>query len=248
MTTLTGHMPNNTTALVVAGAALVGVILGAVVIPRGPQTGAMLPFEATAVTMQDGSVLNVQTREVTVAEWQGCYLAGACDLDLSANLKTADYPATGLNFLDAMQFVAWINTFDTPEWRLPTMAEWNELAAEVMPPAPDPIFTDPTMSWASSYLTEASRSGRALRASGGFSTTSAGLVDMDGSVWEWTQDCYAGADGQGATMDLDRCPAFYLGGEHEAVMPFIERDPAQGGCAVGAPPAHLGIRLVSARR
>lgn len=33
--------------------------------------------------------------------------------------------------------------------------------------------------------------------------------------------------------------------EHIAAMSFLERDPARGGCAVGVPPAHLKMRLVT---
>jgi hypothetical protein len=33
-----------------------------------------------------------------------------------------------------------------------------------------------------------------------------------------------------------------------AVIPFLVRDPARGGCAVGAPPAHLGFRLVTDKK
>jgi hypothetical protein len=46
-------------------------------------------------------------------------------------------------------------------------------------------------------------------------------------------------------MDPSRCPAFFVGGEHVAAMSYLERDPARGGCAVGTPPAHLGMRLVA---
>jgi formylglycine-generating enzyme required for sulfatase activity len=86
---------------------------------------------------------------------------------------------------------------------------------------------------------------RALRPQGTFDTTSQGIVDLNGSVWEWTMECYAGA--AGGQSSPDRCPAFYVGGEHIAVMSFLVRDPARGGCAVGTPPAHLGMRLVSER-
>jgi formylglycine-generating enzyme required for sulfatase activity len=86
---------------------------------------------------------------------------------------------------------------------------------------------------------------RALRPQGSFDTTSQGIVDLNGSVWEWTMDCYAGV--AGAQMSPDRCPAFYVGGEHIAVMSYLVRDPARGGCAVGTPPAHLGMRLVADR-
>jgi len=225
----------------------VGALIGAALFLRSPDDFSLNGsdiMQAQVITLENGKRLRVQTREVTVVEWQACYDAKACDLDFSHMAKNVDYPATGLSYPDAMQFVAWINRQSATQWRLPSAAEWTELAAEVMPEKPDPIFTDPSLTWASAYLTEASRTGRALRPSGAFSTTSNGIVDLDGNVWEWTQDCYAGSDGQGP-INPDRCPAFIMGGEHEAVMSYLVRDPARGGCAVGAPPAHLGMRLVS---
>jgi formylglycine-generating enzyme required for sulfatase activity len=233
---------------IIVGLGLAGVILvGAVLFWDGPAfLTAPGPYnvQAQAIVLQDGRSIRVQTREVTVSEWQACHDAGACDLDFSQTARAVDFPATGLSYPDAMQFVAWINTQSDAGWRLPTIPEWTELAAEVMPETPDPIFTDPSLTWASAYLTQAARTGRALRPSGSFSTTATGITDLDGNVWEWTQDCYAGSSGQ-APITPDRCPAFFMGGEHEAVMPYLVRDPARGGCAVGAPPAHLGMRLVS---
>jgi formylglycine-generating enzyme required for sulfatase activity len=85
---------------------------------------------------------------------------------------------------------------------------------------------------------------RALKPQGSFSESPEGIADLDGSVWEWTRDCYRGVERGGPS---DRCPAYFLGGEHVAAMSFLVRDPARGGCAVGTPPAHLGLRLVSDR-
>ena len=79
-----------------------------------------------------------------------------------------------------------------------TVAECEYMAAEVLPPAPAPapIFTDPDLTWASAYIL-APQTKRTLRPQGTFATTSQGIVDLDDSVWEWTQNCYAGvADGQ----------------------------------------------------
>lgn len=229
------------------GVLLVSVValIGAAFMLRGPDTEEA-PIGATAsVVLKDGRSLRVHTREVTVSQWQACHSAGHCALDLSVMRDDVDYPATGLSYPDAMQYINWINTFDKVNWRLPTFAEWHELAAEVLPETPDPIFTDPSLTWASAYLTQANQTSRALRPSGAFSATAAGIEDLDGNVWEWTQDCYAGANDQGAAFDRDRCPAFIMGGEHEAVMSYLVRDPARGGCAVGSPPAHLGMRLVA---
>ena len=227
------------------GIALIAVLIGASHYLRGPDTGLGPNIETTTVTLQDGRALKVQTREVTVSQWQACHVAGHCTLDLGSFATDTDYPATGLSYPDAMEFIGWLNTFDGTKWRLPRAAEWHELATEVMPEKPDPIFTDLSLTWASTYLTKASQTGRSLRPSGAFSTTSAGIEDLNGNVWEWTQDCYAGSSGQGANIDISRCPAFIMGGEHEAVMSYLVRDPARGGCAVGAAPAHLGMRVVS---
>ncbi len=140
------------------------------------------------------------------------------------------------------QYLDWINRRARHEFRLPTMEEWEFMAKDVLPEEPDPIFTDPELSWASAYLTEG-LAPRRLMQQGSFSVSAEGIVDLDGSVWEWTEDCYAG-DG-GVPIDRDRCPAFFAAGEHIAAIPYLVRDPARGGCAVGSPPAHLGLRLVS---
>jgi len=115
------------------------------------------------------------------------------------------------------------------------------MAEPVLPETPDPIFTDPSLSWASDYLLE-QRTERRLRPSGSWSMTNEGIADLNGSVWEWTQDCYIDDTD---TVRIPTCPAYHVGGEHEAVIPFLVRDPARGGCAVGAPPPHLGMRLVT---
>lgn len=151
-------------------------------------------------------------------------------------------PATGLAYPDVSQYLAWINRETRQNFRLPSLREWEFMAAEVLPHTPDPIFVNPDLTWASTYLLEP-QTKRALRLQGALATTSQGIVDLNGSVWEWTSDCYAGA--AVGLVSNDRCPAYFVGGEHIAAVPFLVRDPARGGCAVGAPPAHLWMRLVS---
>lgn len=196
------------------------------------------------VVLPDGVALAVQKYEITVAEWNSCHAAGACALMLrvAGNRTETEMPATGLSYTDVAEYLAWINGVTRQNYRLPTLQEWEFMAAEVMPHTPDPIFTDPELSWASAYLLEP-QTKRTLQPRGAFATTKEGIVDLDGSVWEWTAECYAGvSEGE---IDISRCPAFYVGGEHIAAIPFLVRDPARGGCAVGAPPAHLGMRLVT---
>lgn len=229
--------------VLLAVAAVTGVLLH----PWDPSTVSKPVMAPQAVILPDGAVIYVQKYEVTVAEWNACHADGACSQALTAKGRYAEHemPATGLSYVDVSEYLAWINEVTGEDFRLPSILEWEFMAAEVLPEEPDPIFIDPELTWAAAYLT-VPQTKRTLRPQGTFDTTSQGIVDLNGSVWEWTQDCYAGAsEGQ---ITRDRCPAFFVGGEHVAAMSFLVRDPARGGCAVGAPPAHLGMRLVSDRK
>ena len=238
----TSHRVRNSAVAVLAVAAIIGVA----VYSRAPEPTFAPVMADNAVILPDGAAIYVQKHEVTVAEWNACHAAGACFLALRAagNRTEAEMPATGLSYIDVTEYLAWITAVTGNVYRLPTLQEWEYMAAEVLPQKPDPIFTDPDLTWASAYLMEP-QTKRTLRPQGSFATTSQGIVDLNGSVWEWTQDCYAGA-AQGS-ISPDRCPAFFVGGEHVAAMSYLVRDPARGGCAVGTPPAHLGMRLVSDR-
>ncbi|MFL4471289.1 formylglycine-generating enzyme family protein [Tateyamaria armeniaca] len=210
---------------------------------RGPDRSYLPDMTNAPIVLSDGRAIYVQRFEVTIAEWNICVAEGACALPLRArpDQDATITPATGLSYVDVRQYVDWINDKTGQNFRLPTATEWAEMAAPILPDEPDPIFTDPALSWASTYLIEGNAT-RALKPQGSFSTSPHGVADLDGSVWEWTQDCYAGS---AQNTDPARCPAFFVGGEHIAAMSYLVRDPARGGCAVGSPPAHLGMRLVS---
>jgi formylglycine-generating enzyme required for sulfatase activity len=222
-------------------------LLGAAQWMRGPDLPSIpLPRMADLpVALPDGDQIFAQKYEVSIAEWNACHAAGICGFALRARPghPPEATPATGLNYLDALDYLSWLRAGTGHDFRLPTAAEWDAMAAEVLPEAPDPIFEDPALSWASAYLIEETAP-RALKPQGSFSISPEGVADLDGSVWEWTQDCYAGIAG---VNDSARCPAYFVGGEHLAAMTYLERDPARGGCAVGTPPAHLGLRPVSDR-
>lgn len=244
MTAVDAKMNLSRTSLpfLVAGL-LAAVIAGVALTQRGPDPALLPQMADSQFALPDGRVLYVQRFEVTVAEWQTCVLQGGCSLEVRArsDQDPARTPATGLSYVDVQEYVSWINARTGHEFRLPTATEWNAMAASVLPKQQDPLFTDPALTWASAYLT-AGIAPRALKPQGSFSVSPEGITDLDGSVWEWTQECYAGAsDG----VDPARCPAFFVGGEHVAAMSYLVRDPARGGCAVGTPPAHLGMRLVS---
>ncbi|MEI4195530.1 formylglycine-generating enzyme family protein [Roseovarius sp. E0-M6] len=228
-------------------AAVLGLaaVIGLALLGRGsePELAQMPEMAHSPVAMPGGALFYAQKYEVSLADWAACVGEGACALDLRARADQAPEatPATGLSHVDAGEFVAWISAATGHPFRLPTVAEWSQMARGVVAETADPIFTDPSLTWASAYLTEG-LGARALRPRGSFSVSGEGVADLDGSVWEWTQDCYAGS---GDGTDPARCPAYFVAGEHIAAMSYLVRDPARGGCAVGTPPAHLGLRLVS---
>lgn len=191
------------------------------------------------VKMADGGTIAVSRYEVTWSEWQHCAADGVCaELTLPAKLKgKADFPVTGVNALDVQQYIGWINARTGHTYRLPTADEWRIMAIDLPRKATRKLFDDPRMAWAADYGSMERVSG-VVRASGHFGTFANGISDLGGNVWEWTSTC-AAADADAAT-----CPAYVVEGLHEAVLPIFVRDPASGGCAVGAPPANVGFRLV----
>ncbi|QFT61941.1 SUMF1/EgtB/PvdO family nonheme iron enzyme [Roseivivax sp. THAF30] len=231
--------------LLVSLLVIAAVVLGIALTRRGAvYDPAQLPeMAATPVTLSAGAKIYVQKYEVSVAEWNTCHEEGACTLRLRvrSDQDARLTPATSLSYVDAGEYLDWINGVTGMTFRLPTLGEWTEMAASVLPEEADPIFTDPSLTWASTYLIEG-LTPRALKPRGSFSLSPEGIADLDGSVWEWTGERFPSASDN---ADPARCPAFYVAGEHVAAMSYLIRDPARGGCAVGSPPAHLGMRLVS---
>ena len=124
------------------------------------------------------------------------------------------------------------------QYRLPTDSEWKNFASALPQKPYKKLFTDPRMAWAADYGSMEKVSG-VVKASGTFGTVPNGFSDLSGNVWEWTSTCAR------TGAEPDRCPAYLVEGLHESALSVFIRDPASGGCAVGAPPANVGFRLVS---
>ncbi|WP_421695278.1 formylglycine-generating enzyme family protein [Aestuariivirga sp.] len=191
------------------------------------------------VTLPGGTSLLVMPREVTRREWKACADAGACE-DLTGSIAPSapDTPMTGVNRFDVEAYLAWINGRGSTVYRLPAAPEWRAIAAGLPRKAFAKRFEDPRLAWAANYGAMETISG-VIRPSGGFGTLANGIADLSGNVWEWTATCAKDSP------DPGRCPAFIVEGLHETVLSVFVRDPFSGGCAAGAPPNHVGFRLVS---
>lgn len=192
-----------------------------------------------AVALPGGTTLQVMAREVTRREWRACAEAGACE-DLTGPISASepDKPMTGVNRFDVEAYIGWMNDRGGAAYRLPTVAEWQALAADLPQKPYRKLFTDPRMAWAADYGAMQKVSA-VVEPSGAFGTLPNGISDLGGNVWEWTASC--AKDGQ----DPARCPAYRVEGLHQSVLSVFVRDPASGGCAAGAPPANIGFRLVA---
>ena len=208
-----------------------------------------LPYDAsfheTMVSVRvhgvSGKTLLVSRVEVTVADWQRCVYEKGCSHMPKTAGSEMHKPITGVNWFDVNEYLDWANARSGGGLRLPTREEWRWLNRSLVKPKPAPLFADPRLAWAAEYGQEKSPGGP-VRTSGSYSTTSDGIADLDGNVWEWTITCASpGFDGK----DVGYCPAYVVEGEHESVMPVFVRNPAAGGCATGTPPTYLGFRLVS---
>lgn len=192
-----------------------------------------------ALVDNGGRVLQVSRFEVTVASWRQCFISGGCSYLPVSPSAAGQLPVTGVNWFDVNEYVLWTNSRNGGELRLPTLAEWREIARSLVHEKPAPLFTDPRLAWAATYGQETTQTGPPRRI-GAFSTTPDGVSDLNGNVWEWTSSCAKLGFG-------DLCPAYIAAGEHEAAISVFVRDPGSGGCATGTPPTHLGFRLVSDR-
>lgn len=139
----------------------------------------------------------VSQHEVTLADWQTCFDAGACGNEMPhrEGREGDNLPVINISWDDAQKYVAWLSLMTGHNYRLLTEAEW-EYAARGVTSADDPRNGDTwsfgndesqlgDFAWFSDIQTHPVGTKRA---------NPFGLHDMHGNVWEWVQDCFAPYD------------------------------------------------------
>ncbi|MFL9961932.1 SUMF1/EgtB/PvdO family nonheme iron enzyme [Paraburkholderia sediminicola] len=166
------------------------------------------PSEKPVHHVSIGAPFAIGKYEVTVEQWNACVAANACQkLTPESNTNKAA-PARDLSWDDAQQYVKWLSKVTGKSYRLPTEAEWE--------------YADRAGTTTAYWWGDQMRKGSANckdcgdpwhregpEPVGSFAPNPLGLYDMNGSVWEWTADCwhnnYQGAPVDGHAWDSPGC-------------------------------------------
>lgn len=200
--------------------------------------------------------LYISKRLVSQAQYAECVRAKGCrPLDKANRDAVApDLPVVGVSWLDATDYARWYSKHTGRNYRLPTYAEWVYAAGEAYTEdlRLDIYDSDnPAQRWLAEYALETQRKiseDANPKPFGSFGTNAAGIQDIGGNVWEWTDTCqlreYLGEDGTAMLPPNENCGVRVVAGSHYSLITDFIRDPKSGACSVGIPPSNLGIRLV----
>ena len=135
-----------------------------------------------------GGGLAMGRYEVTVGEYRafasatgggGDDCSGADSWRDPGYAQTDRHPVTCVSWDDAQEYVSWLSRTTGTTYRLPTEAEWESAAA------------------GSERGCDRERTGnRGTCRVGSHGPNAAGLSDMVGNLWEWTEDCWEGNCGR----------------------------------------------------
>ena len=153
--------------------------------------------------------------EVTVGQWTQCVKASVCPSVPSAANAAENLPMRDVSWDEAQLYLKWLSTVSRRPYRLPTEAEWEYAARG----------GTSTRYWWGEQMKGGNAScqgcGEPWKADapppvGSFVANPFGLADMNGSVWEWVQDCwhssYKGAPADGSAWVDNACQSRVIRG------------------------------------
>lgn len=173
--------------------------------------------------------------EVTFDQWKICVDAGRCRGGQDDHgWGRGGRPVINVSWADAQAYAAWLSAQSGHSCRLPTEAEWEHAAAG----------GSATVFWWGDGRGNGMANCRDCNAqpvygsmpAGSFPANPYGLVDTSGNVWEWTEDCGAGA---GCGQRVIKGGSWYYYSANATIRARASNDSRQGSY-------NIGIRVVCA--
>jgi formylglycine-generating enzyme required for sulfatase activity len=132
------------------------------------------------------SAFSIDRDEVTRAAYQKCVAAGVCARPEGGG--DDDLPVTGVSFLDAASYCAWVGK------RLPTEAEWEKAArgsdGRIYPWGDEPSCEQANFGNFQGEGRCPKNPGRPVKVGSYPGASPFGVRDLAGNVWEWVADWY----------------------------------------------------------
>ncbi|MCF4099958.1 formylglycine-generating enzyme family protein [Maritalea mediterranea] len=212
-----------------------------------------LPQVSPLVHARVETELKVAKNLVTNKEYRACVVDGHCAPAITIKSPIDNHPVVGINYEMAASYAEWLSAKTGENWRLPSALEWAQFAGEKYEDPDKDIQSDPSnpaVAWLSEYRSksksESDAPRQSLRPAGLFGPNNFGVNDVAANVWVWTSTCYEriNMDATGSQSRATSCGARVVEGEHRTYLSVFISNPQGGGCTVGDPPDHLGIRLV----
>jgi formylglycine-generating enzyme required for sulfatase activity len=153
--------------------------------------------------------------EVTVGQWAQCVKASVCPSVPSAANAGDKQPMRDVSWDEAQLYLKWLSTVSGKPYRLPTEAEWEYAARGG---TTSRYWWGEQMKGGNSSCQGCGEPWKADAPppAGSFVANPYGLLDMNGSVWEWVQDCwhssYKGAPADGSAWADGACQSRVIRG------------------------------------
>ncbi len=153
--------------------------------------------------------------EITVGQWNACVKGGGCSFRPDKAGRDENLPVRDISWADAKEYVTWLSRKTGAVYRLPTEAEWEYAVRG---------GTSTRHWWGDRFERDKADckncggpwNRKSPSVVGSYTSNPFGLHDMNGSVWEWVEDCwhksYAGAPSDGSSRQSPNCRVRVLRG------------------------------------
>ncbi len=160
--------------------------------------------------------------EVTFEQWEACVAAGGCShMPEDRNWGRGKRPVINVNWYSVQEYVGWLSQRTGKSYRLLSEAEWEYAARGG---AGGQVFGEGN---ANCDGCGSRWDNKQTAPVGSFQPNGFGLHDMQGNVWEWTQDCwnmtYTGAPSDGSAWTSGQCFRRVLKGGSAAAVAGLRR-------------------------